>query len=223
MQVLQVKLSGWSATPRMPYILSGNAVCMNNPSYATILGIIGCCMGQNVIPSHFSLGYKYSFDTVSKDLETRHRLEYDGKKLKPNAKGTDAYEREFHVNPLLTIWLSDITFKQYFDNPIGTPCLGQSQDLLHIVDVSIIEVENIPNGYLSGTMIPFNAANNIAGQLVQLVDYFIENEEVGKGRTPKSSSMYLSIHHENEQDIALDNLYRIKGTETCFYLKNFNE
>ncbi len=39
-KLLEIQFSGWTATPRLPFVLSGNAVCMHTPSYSLVLGII---------------------------------------------------------------------------------------------------------------------------------------------------------------------------------------
>lgn len=102
-KLLEIKFEGWTATPRMPFILSGNSLCLQTPTYSLVLGIIGCCLGRLVESSEVSVGFKYSFDSIGNDLETRQRLEFDGKKIKSHSKGTDAYLREFHIMPHLII------------------------------------------------------------------------------------------------------------------------
>jgi CRISPR-associated protein Cas5t len=223
-ELLQIEFEGWTATPRMPMILSGNAICLNNPTYSTILGIIGCCMGRLVEGNELAVGFKYSFDNTGTDLETRHRLEFDGKKIKKNAKGTDAYTREFHLMPKLTIWINRLDWIGFFLNPVGTPCLGQSQDLLRITKVDIVDVAKVNSGKIGGTLIPFNLNTKLAGQLIQVADYYIENDVVGMGRRPNNTKMYLSLNADNFQNIENDNLYKIYGAEEerCIYLNEFS-
>lgn len=141
-EFLEVKLVGWTATPRLPFVLSGNAVCMPTPSYSMLLGMIGCCLGRIVEANEVDIGFHYKYDNSANDLETRHRLAFDGK-LKPHGKGTDAYNREFHVNPVLTIWLSRTDWLDYFKYPIGAPSLGRSQDLLSIKSAKNIKVNSV--------------------------------------------------------------------------------
>src|SRR5476649_2941613 len=104
--VLEIQFLGWTATPRLPFVLSGNAICLPTPTYSLLLGIIGCCLGRVVDANEVQIGFYYAYDGSANDLETRQRLEFDVKKIKKHAKGTDAYLREFHVAPRLTIWLS---------------------------------------------------------------------------------------------------------------------
>lgn len=221
--VLEIRLSGWTATPRLPFVLSGNAVCMHTPTYSLVLGIIGCCLGRLVSANEVQLGFKYQFDAVANDLETRQRLEFDGKKVKQHAKGTDAYLREFHISPKLIIWINRVDWKKYFENPEGTPSLGRSQDILKIEAVSTVEVEKVDHGVLSGSLLPFQTGLEVGGQLVQVAESYGENDEVGSGRTPTSSKIFISIPHENNVDIHFHNLYRTKSSNSeTFYLHDFN-
>lgn len=221
-KMLEVHFGGWTATPRLPFILSGNAVCMHTPSYSLILGIVGCCLGRNVLGEELQLGFRYSYDMVAKDLETRQRLEFDGKRVRSHQKGTDAYSREFHTTPNLIIWTDRTDWKNFFENPVGTPSLGRSQDILSIEKVREIEVVQVASGKLSGCMLPFQAGLEVGGQLVQLAESYVENEDVGSGRRPVNSKVFISIPYDNEVDVTFDNLHKVAGEESVFYLHTFS-
>lgn len=222
-KVLEIEFEGWTATPRMPYILSGNAVCLPVPTYSMLLGVIGCCLGRTVESSEVNIGFCYEYDTIGKDLEKRQRLEFDGRKIKSHTKGSDAYSREFHILPKLKIWLNRLDWQLFFENPIGTPCLGQSQDLLKIVGTKVLDIESVDSAEIYGTLLPFENSSKIAGQLVQLAESFIENEEVGTGRTPTISKVFLAIPHENKQEINFPNLYQeVDNTKSSFYMHKFS-
>jgi len=214
--LLEVQLSGWTATPRMPFVLSGNAICMPTPSYSLLLGLVGCCLGRLIGPEEVRLGFKYSYDNSAEDIETRHRLVNSKQKIKPHHKGTDAYKREFHINPRLTIWLDRLDWETYFYNPIGAPSLGRSQDLLEINQRSIrkVEVKPVQSAKISGCMIPFDNLLHSSGQLVQLAEAYKENETIGSGRTATCSRTFLSIPFMNKKEeeiskpITFQNLYQ---------------
>lgn len=220
--LLEIQFSGWTATPRLPFILSGNAVCMHTPTYSLILGIIGCCLGRIVKADEVKIGFRYFYETIAQDLETRQRLEYNGRKVKSHSEGTDAYRREFHIFPKLTIWIDRIDWKEYFDNPVGTPSLGRSQDILKIESVKIVHVEKVDRASLGGSLLPFSADLQAGGQLVQLAESYIENEYVGSGRTPNASRAFISIPHDNDAEVTFNNIYRTKvDNPTAFYLHEF--
>lgn len=223
-KVLEISFSGWTATPRLPFVLSGNALCMPVPSYSLLLGLIGCCLGRIVEANEVSIGYKYSFDAVGNDLETRQRLEFDGKKVKPHSKGTDAYLREFHIAPRLTLWLNRIDWEEFFLSPIGTPSLGRSQDILTIERVRIVDVKSVAKGEISGCMLPFSPDMQVGGQLLQLAEAYQENSIVGGGRVATNTKIFIAIHPDNPTTISINNLYQIQDNdniETYFYLHQF--
>jgi len=222
-KVLQIEFEGWTATPRMPFVLSGNAVCLPVPTYSMLLGVIGCCLGRTVESSEVNIGFRYEFETVGKDLEKRQRLEFDGKRIKSHSKGSDAYSREFHVLPRLTVWINRVDWQSYFENPVGTPCLGQSQDLLRIIVTKVLNIEPIESSEIYGTLLPFENSSKIAGQLVQLTESFTENEVVGSGRTPTLMKVFIAIPHENKQVIKFQNLHQdVNNPQTSFYMHTFS-
>ncbi|MBK8656655.1 MAG: hypothetical protein IPN20_22710 [Haliscomenobacter sp.] len=161
--LLEVQFEGWTATPRMPFILSGNAICMATPTYSLLLGMIGCCLGRPVDPEEVRLGFRYTFDDTAEDVETRQRLINDNGKIIPHGKGTDAHRSEFHVNPRLIVWIDRLDWEEYFRYPIGAPTLGRSQDLLKIKQVQKVEVEAIAEAKISGCLLPFGGQLNSAG------------------------------------------------------------
>lgn len=225
---LEVQFEGWTSTPRMPFILSGNAICMAVPSYSLLLGLIGCCHGRLISPEEVRIGYKYSFDGTAEDIETRRRLVYDGKRIKPNTKGADAYRREFHVKPRLTLWLNRPDWLENFKYPKGAPSLGRSQDLLKIISgsVRLIEAEPVTSGKINGCLIPLQSQIKSAGQLVQIAEAYKENTEVGGGRTATASRIFLAIPWMDEKEEAetrpleFSNLFQTPEKRT-FYLHDW--
>ena len=223
-EVLEVRLEGWTATPRLPFVVSGNSVCMPVPSYSCILGIIGCCLGRLIEPNEVKLGYHYKFDTTAIDLETRHRLILDGTRIKAHAKGTDAHMREFHTSPYLTIWLNRTDWQEFFDEPIGTPSLGRSQDVLFIKSKSVrrISVESVSSAMIGGTMLPFKSGLQMAGQLVQIAEAYRENDEIGQGRIATKSQIFIAIPSEAKSEVKIPNLFQTTDENPkAFYLHDF--
>lgn len=222
-EFLEIKLEGWTATPRLPFILSGNAVCMPTPSYSLLLGLIGCCLGRIVTKEETGIGFKYKYDTTAKDLETRKRLVFDGKKIKVHGKGSDAYTREFHIKPHLTLWLDRIDWESYFHSPIGTPSLGRSQDILEIKRKSIrkIQANQVESANISGCMIPFEKEIKLGGQLVQIAESYQENEGIGKGRTATNSRIFMSVPEGSKGTIQFKNLYQTDDDQ-CFYFHKWD-
>lgn len=224
--ILQVEFTGWTSTPRMPFVISGSpkggSICLHTPTYSLLLGVIGCCLGRVINTDEVKFGFQYSFDSVGKDLEKRQRLQLKQGKLKSHEDGGDVYMREFHVMPKLTIWLNRLDWEEYFLNPVGTPSLGRSQDILKIESVNKVDVIQVEEGHVSGCMLPFRPNLQVGGQLVQLAEAYRENEEVGSGRTPTKTSIFISIPHDNKATVKMPNLYQTKGDPVQhFYLHEF--
>lgn len=218
--LLEIRFRGWTATPRMPFVLSGNAVCLPVPTYSLLLGLVGCCLGRPVEAEEVRLGFRYHFDTSAEDIETRQRLEFDGKKIKSHAKGSDAYPREFHVNPCLTVWLDRLDWEDYFKSPVGSPALGRSQDLLKIEFVRQVEVQPVSEAKIGGCMLPFSSKLRIAGQLVQLAEAYRENETIGSGRTAIQSRIFLAVPIDNDTPVAFEHLFQTADHQ-AFYLHHW--
>lgn len=227
MKLLEISFEGWTATPRMPFILSGNSLCMPTPSYSILLGILGCCLGRVITQDEVNIGFFYEYQSSEVDVETRQRLEFDGKKIKSHSKGSDAYSREFHVMPKLKVWVDRLDWLDNFLYPIGTPSLGRSQDILKIQKVKEVEGIPIQEAEISGCMIPFNPSLQIPGQLIQIAEAFSENDEIGSGRTATNSKMFVSIHYRSRCKIKINNLFETVKSPTDkqksqFYLHKWN-
>lgn len=221
-KLLQIKLEGWTATPRLPFVLSGNALCLPVPTYSILLGMVGCCLGRLVESHEVKIGFRYEYDSTNQDMETRQRLEYDGKKVKNHAKGTDAHTREFHAIPKLTIWLDRLDWEDFFRNPVGTPSLGRSQDIMKIEEVSVIEAIQVSETTITGTMIPFDTSLKVGGQLVRLAEAFEEQESVGQGRVATAVRMFLAIPHDSISKVKINPIFEItEGQDSDYQPRGF--
>jgi CRISPR-associated protein Cas5t len=221
MELLEIQFKGWTATPRLPFILSGNALCMATPSYSLILGLLGCCLGRLIEPEEVLIGFNYEFDDTANDIETRQRLTFDGKRIRQHDKGSDAHTREFHTSPKLTVWINRLDWESYFREPIGTPSLGRSQDLLEIKSVRRLQVKPIERAVLKGCMLPFHAGLQVGGRIVQIAEAFREDDEVGKGREITISKIFLTVPHDNENAVQMKHLFETEHGMTL-YLHHWN-
>ena len=195
---------------------------IQTPSYSILLGIMGCCLGRVATAKEVSLGFKYSFDSVAKDMERRNRLENKLGKIKNHSDGANPYLMEFHVSPKLTLWIDRLDWEDYFLNPVGTPSLGRSQDILKVEGVRVIDVESIGEASISGCMLPFHPSLQVGGQLVQLAEAYQEDEEIGGGRTATNTGVFIAISPDNYQVVKMDSLYRTREEKaTSFYFHQF--
>lgn len=100
--------------------------------------------------------------------------------------------RQFHVNPCLDLYLTELGFEQNFYSPAAAPCMGRSQDLAWIRFVRTIELEPVPEGVLGSTLVPFPNAQTGGQILPPLADYFL-NDRLGHIRRIAKLSRYQFI------------------------------
>jgi CRISPR-associated protein Cas5t len=214
-KLVHASIRGFTSSFRIPLIVSGNSLCAPVPSYSTLLGLIGCCVGRNVYPQETRIGFEYSFGSDSLnngygvDTETSHRLILEGDKLKPHPKGPAPKELEFHAYPKLELYLDNLDFYEYLRSPIGIPTLGRSQDLVWISNVEIVDVHKKESGFINGTLIPF-PQEEISSRMLRLPEYF-DNTHDGVNRVSKNIRLFQIVSHE--VFIHNPNLYQIVGNQ----------
>ena len=215
MKLLHAKIVGWTATFRMPLLYSGTGLTAPVPPYSTLLGFIGNLAAREIKPHETRIGYIFKSSGLAIDMETTQRLKMSGGgKLSPQEKGI--VKRQFHLNPTLDIYLDNLDFQDYFENPRNTPALGRSQDLVWIEKTEIIEAENVGETKIGGTLLPF-PQSDVGGQILNLPEYFF-NDERGYTRRTGKTSKFVAVKYENASSVSRDNLFKLKDSETGVYL-----
>lgn len=214
MKLLHAKIVGWTATFRMPLLYSGTGLTAPVPPYSTLLGFIGNLAAREIKPHETRIGYIFKSSGLAIDMETTQRLKMSGSKLAPQEKGI--VKRQFHLNPTLDIYLNNLDFRDFFENPRNTPSLGRSQDLVWIEKTEVVEAESIGTARVGGTLLPF-PQSDVGGQILNLPEYFF-NDERGYTRRTGKTSKFVAVKYENASNISRDSLYRIEDSETAIYL-----
>jgi CRISPR-associated protein Cas5t len=216
-EALHVTFEAYTATFKVPFINTGTAISAPVPSYSTIVGLISCCAGRYIDKDETLIGFKYTYKGKGRDLETTRRLEMDQKgRLKKNPELGIA-TREFHVNPRLDLYLSNIEFERYFKSPIGVPTLGRSQDIAWITNIERVAMEKVSAGRIKPTLIPFPCAQ-IGGRLIRYCDYYI-NDMTGYLRQPDEMILYQVVPETVDGVyITRDNLYKLGDSDEVIYM-----
>ncbi len=191
MKLLHVQFKAMTATFKVPFINSGVLVSLPVPAYSTIVGLISCCKGMPVEPEETMIGYGYTYEAKGRDLERTKRLETDNKGFLIPNREDGIVTREYHIHPMLDLYLSNTALEEYFYKPVGVPVLGRSQDLAWITEVRIIETTETTKGYLKPTLIPFPCAS-FGGRIIRLADYY-ENDSPGVLRKPRNVQLYQIV------------------------------
>jgi len=211
MNLLHVRLKGWTATFRLPLLYSGTGLTSPVPPYSTLLGLMGNVAGREVAPTETRIGYVFRSDGVGVDLETTWRFEAKprtGRLISQTQRGIA--KRQFHVRPQLDLYLDNLNLLSIFENPVNPPCMGRSQDLAWIVGIpERVEAIPVEEGTVRGTLIPFPEPN-AGGLILRLPDYF-DNSNVGYTRRIEKLVMYQVIKHEAPAKIHREGLFKITG------------
>ena len=220
MKLLHARIRGWTATFRLPLLYSGTGLTAPVPPYSTLLGFIGNLAAREIKPNETRIGYVFRSAGLAVDMETTQRFKLERGKLRPQEKGI--VKRQFHLNPTLDLYLGNLDFREFFEQPKNTPSLGRSQDLVWIENVGIVEAESIPQGNLRGTLIPF-PQSGASGQILNLPEYFF-NDERGYTRRIGKTSKFVAVNFESPSNIARENIFRVENLsgETAIYLHSMN-
>ncbi len=220
MKLLHIRLVGWTATFRLPLIYSGTALTAPLPPYSTLLGMIGNMAAREIQPDETRVGFVFQSSGTALDLETSQRLMMSKTGKLKAQNDTGIIKRQFHINPVLDLYLDNPNFREYFENPRNTPCFGRSQDLAWVTKIQEIEVESSPEGEIRGTLVPF-PQNGASGQILNLPNYFV-NDDLGYTRSIGKSSKFVAVRYENPSFIEAENLFKLIGAKTneAIYLRS---
>lgn len=214
MRLLHARLSGWTATFRLPMFYTGTGLSAPLPPYSTLLGLLGNLAGRVVDPHETRIGYSFSSSGSSLDLETVQRLKLERGFLREQPDRNVA-KRQFLVRPQLDLYLDNAkAFHPVLNNPANVPCLGRSQDLAWIEMVEEIEAEPIEAGIVQGTLVPF-PQQDASGLILVLPDYF---DNADQGYTCNAGKMRSFQAIMTPTHIQREDLFRVPSSDKCVYM-----
>ncbi len=207
MKAVHARLCGFTASVRVPFLVSGTQLASPFPLYSTLLGLLGCCAGREVSPKEVRVGFSYFHNGETTDsVERLIRLGVDPKGRLGRIKDRGVGQRSFHVDPMLDLYVVGDNAYEWLSNPVGIPCLGRSQDIAWIQDVSEIELRPAEFGYVRGTWLPFSL-NYPPGRIMRFAEYF-QNDLLHHVRQAGPSSLFVAIPSDPPGvEIAQENLY----------------
>ncbi|MCF2138526.1 MAG: type I-B CRISPR-associated protein Cas5b [Candidatus Lokiarchaeota archaeon] len=218
MKLLHVEIKALTASFRLPFALSGSQVTVQVPMYPTILGLISCCAGRPISSQETDIGFIFTHQGTGLDLERFIRWSMNKNKPKLNTKGAGIRKREYLINPHLDLFLSNLSFKKYFESPVGIPVLGRSQDVAWIEKVSVVDVQAVKEGNIQGSLIPMSlfGKRTPIGFILRLPEE-IKYDQQKRLREISSSNVFVVIPSERNHltHIELDSgLFSIKNEKS---------
>ncbi|MCD7898568.1 MAG: type I-B CRISPR-associated protein Cas5b [Bacteroides sp.] len=172
MKVFRIKISSWTSSFRYPNIISGFQPTLEVPPVSTVLGLMNACSGKYLMHPMLRIGYYFSYQAKSIDLETIYQIEADSKGVPKNQVKSNIIRREFLYDCRLYIYLTDEEIVGYFRCPHHQLILGRSNDLATVESVEELELKEKEDATcISGQVIPFKD-HHLAGVLQALPIYF---------------------------------------------------
>lgn len=217
------KMTGSTASYRIPSIIDGDQLALTVPGYSSILGMLSFASGREISIADTRIGMSYRYSYSGFDLEKFHRFERSSTgKYKYNK--TNIRRREIQYGVELGLILDNLDLFDILDNPKRQLTLGRSQDLVNVESVEIVKATKIETANLLGTLLPLNIGESIPGNGIfyNLPEYF--DYKNGKVRKPKNIRTFLALT-QDEQEVKFENLYKIYGSYKYpdFYLHDWKE
>jgi len=193
MDVLRIEIRAITASFRYPMFVVSYQPTYKIPPISTIYGLLSAAKGEKVSIYDLSIGYDFTSKGSGVDLE--RILEFGGgDKNKPvSYLGSNIIRREFLYDCILTLYISDLDFKEYLENPRFTLLLGRQSDLAKITKIEEVKLIPKENVEIYNTIIPFDG--RVPGQIVALPSDYTDEAE----RKPIEVRTYCIV--ESKQQI----------------------
>lgn len=213
MKVLRVEIRAITASFRYPMFVVSYQPTYKIPPISTIYGLLSAAKGEKVSIYDLSIGYDFTSRGSGVDLE--RILEFGGgAKNKPvSYLGSNIIRREFLYDCILTLYISDLDFKEYLENPRFTLLLGRQSDLAKITKIEEVKLIPKENVEIYNTIIPFDG--RVPGQIIALPSDYTDEAE----RKPLEVRTYCIV--ESKQQI--ERGYYDSELNKGVYMHEFND
>lgn len=176
LEVIRIWLKGYVASFRYPIFISGLQPTLPVPPLSTIYGILSASAGRQITPKDTPVGYVFSHQGKTIDLETTYEL---GENLRAK---TNITRREILFNPDLFIYVSQEDIAGSFYEPAFPLLLGRSSDLCQVMEIKKVALnyfepasdEESSSVSLGGTVLPYPEAG-YHGTVQALPSYFTDD------------------------------------------------
>ena len=224
---IHVCLEGLTAFFKHPLTVTGTQMSLPTPPYSTLLGFISACAGRVISPQDTRIGFEFRCVSTDAELEKTDRLVIDERgNLKSHPQGQGILKRFIHFRPRLDLYLTNTSLISIFENPVSSPSLGRSQDLVWISNIESVKLLPMDSGNIGPTLM--SAENvNVPSLFVRCPEWFLNNVK-GMTRIVGPVGFYQAILPTVKKRIKvkMDNLYHptnFQGLEDVIYLHRWLE
>ncbi|HEV8652417.1 MAG TPA: CRISPR-associated protein Cas5 [Actinomycetes bacterium] len=157
--------------PMFPGLQAGLLV----PPPATVRGLLAAAWGSYERLGRVHVGIAFRIGGEAMDLETYHPLNTDGRMRFPGVdKGPTPLERHLVVDAELTVWAihdNPEACAAALRRPVWALHLGRSQDLVHLVDIDVVELRTVDRGRQGFALVPVGAVPRGTGDEYRLATW----------------------------------------------------
>jgi len=211
---LHVHMEGFTAFFKHPLTIAGTQISLPCPPYSTLLGMVSACAGRVVSHLETRIGFEFHCSSRDIELEKTNRLALDKKGiLAPHREGQGILKRYIYFNPKLDLYITNLELENIFHNPVSTPSLGRSQDIMWITNVEKVKLNSASSGRIGPTLIP-EVKENIPSLIVRYPEWF-ENNLEGRTRIAGPFGRYQALLPTTTErfTVTLNNLYHPSNME----------
>lgn len=144
--VLKVRMVGAVTSFRYPHFVQGFQPTFEMPPPSTIYGHICSAVGDYISPTSTLFGYHFVHG--GKFIDFQEHLHFNDP-IQPFP-----FNRELLYNPVLTLYLTDLSLEAAFRSPRYAVILGRSQDLMTYTEVKHVTLERAERAYFEHTLLP---------------------------------------------------------------------
>lgn len=222
MKTYKIEIITWTSSFRYPNLISGFQPTLDVPPISTVLGLINAACGYYRKYEQLRIGYYFSYEYKTTDVETIYMIEGNSKGKASNYAKSNVIKREILFNNRLVVYLENENLVNSFRNPVLPLLLGRSNDLASVISINSVEIEPIKKASkVKGQIIPFNH-NFLPGQIQALPKYFTDDIPRGSiGTEPYTIIPFSARDFDTNLQAYRDNCLIKNGIDIYFHDINF--
>lgn len=220
MEAIRCDIKAYTASFRLPGTM-GYQSTSPIPPPSTIFGILSAAAGKEISPVEIDwMAYRFTSISSGTDLEKLIAFSSKGPYYEPKLGGVNSYpvKREFLFQPHLVLYIPPDTVESALLRPRFPICLGRSQDVAYVENISHVNLNEISETKVNGVLIPYPAKGSVPSSAIMSFPTYMRNEIP---RTPHTLRLFHVV--TKVQDIDTTDLYIEDGEELAvpLYRRDF--
>ncbi|ORX23345.1 type I-B CRISPR-associated protein Cas5 [Thermoanaerobacterium sp. PSU-2] len=205
-KAVKIKITGWTATFTNIFFKTGKILAYEMPPLSSLIGLLSAAKGKTIKDVDFKIGYEFTYRAKAWDVETY----YKATKRKDTKGESSVWFKNFLYDVELNLYLTDLSFTDYFKKPRYTILLGQSHDLATVEEIKEVDLIKTGKGTISNTAVSVSAKGVSGVPIIMPVKIDLDTREI------LNQKPFIII--KRPVSIENDNIYMVKGENKDVYL-----